>query len=95
MNFSLLEQWPNDADGSPEPAALLCNGSDYPDELALLSSLLESFSIPHFARHHGAAHYVNLIFGHNATGIEVYVPVSLLEEARALLSAPPVFDTEE
>ncbi len=53
MEYSLLDQWPKDDDGTPEPAALLCNGSDYPDELALMCSLLESFSIPHYAKHQG------------------------------------------
>ena len=92
MEYSLLDQWPKDDDGTPEPAALLCNGSDYPDELALMCSLLESFSIPHYAKHQGSAQYMSLLFGHAAAGIEIYVPASLLEKAQALLDAPPAFD---
>lgn len=92
MEYSLLDQWPRDADGTPEPAALLCNGSDYPDELALMCSLLESFSIPYYSKYQGSAQYMSLLFGHTAAGIEIYVPTSLLEKAQTLLNAPPALE---
>ena len=94
MEFAHLELWPKDAAGQPEEKALLCTETDVPGNLAVFCSMLESFGIPFFTRRRGAAEYMSLLVGRSGTGAEVYVPTSRLEEARELLTAPPVFEEE-
>lgn len=94
MEFALLELWPKRADGAPEEKALLCTETDVPGDLAIFCSMLESFGIPFFTRRIGAAEYMKLLVGRSGTGAEVYVPRSRLEEARELMTAPPVFEEE-
>ena len=92
MEFALLENWPKHADGTPEEKALLCTETDVPGSLGIFCSMLESFGVPFFTRRIGAAEYMKLLVGRSGTGAEVYVPQSWLEEARALLAAPPVWE---
>lgn len=95
MEFSLLDNWPKNADGTPEQAVLLCSEADVPDRIALLGSLLESFKIPYYATRPGLGGYLHVLFGRSVTaGLEVYVPASLLEDAKALMEAPPAFEDE-
>ena len=91
-----MENWPKTPDGKPEALALLCKESDYPDIIQSLSSFLNAFGIPHYIKRHGSGEYMNLYFGHSATGggVEFYVPASRLEEVKELLAAPPVFEDE-
>ena len=95
MEFALLENWPKDAGGRPEEKALLCTERDVPGDLAIFCSMLESFGVPFFTRRMGAAEYLHVLVGRSGTGAEVYVPVSRLEEAQALLEAPPVWEDQE
>ena len=96
MEFSLLELWPKDASGRPEEAALLCTETDVPGDVAIFCSMLESFGVPFYAKRPGVGEYLHVLWGRSlsGTGVEFYVPVSHLEEARALLTAPPIFEEE-
>lgn len=96
MEFATLEHWPKNADGTAESAALLCNQADIPSETALLGSLLESFGIPYYATRPGLGGYLHSLYGRSVTaGLEFYVPISRLEEAKELLAAPPVWEETE
>lgn len=82
---ALLETWPRDAAGQPETPVFLtrCMGLDLADEL--LAGMLEAFGIPVLRRfpHDGA--FGKLMLGQSGTGVELYVPESMLEQAIGLM----------
>lgn len=97
MEFAFLELWPKDAAGTPEKAALLCTETDLPGDIAIFCSMLESFGIPYYAKRPGVGEYFHVLWGRSLStvGVEFYVPTSRLEEAKELLTAPPMFEDEE
>ncbi len=87
-------EWPLDSRGEKEKAALLTDCFDSPAEADMLISLLAGYGIPcfkYYAHEGGAGKVIN---GFSGYGASLYVPVSQLEEAKALLEAEPVMDEE-
>lgn len=85
----LTEKWPRDGKGEPVRAALLttCNQQDMGD--TVLISMLEGCGIPSFRRfpHYGG--FGNLMLGMSAEGVDIYVPETLLDDAKALMEGVP------
>ena len=81
---SLLEKWPRDSEGNPEPAEKLAIQWELDSMADITLSLLESCGIPAFK----VGTQGKVIFGFAGLGVEICVPASRLEEARALLEAP-------
>lgn len=80
----LLDRWPKNADGTPEQAVKLTLQSELDAMADITLSMLEGYGIPAFK----SGSLGKVIFGFAAHGVEIYVPVSRLEEARELLQAP-------
>ena len=80
----LAERWPNDDNGQPEKAEKLTLQSELDGMADITLSMLEGFGIPAFKV--GSQGKVVLSFA--GLGVEIYVPASQLEEAKALLEAP-------
>ncbi len=93
MESNLLEHWPKDAAGIPEKGALLCTEADVPGAVAIFCSMLESFSVPYYAKRRGVGEYFHILYGRSlSAGVEIYVPASRLEEAKELLTAQPLLE---
>lgn len=77
--------WPEDAAGKPEEPAWLTNlgGSQLDFELA--ASMLRACGIPLLRIYPGGRLSLRVIMGFTGHGLDLYVPESLLEDARALL----------
>lgn len=88
------QNWPLTPDGSPEPSALLEWASDYPCQSGILLAQLEAFGIPFFTERPGLGELSFLYGGFSPSGICVHIPNCLLEEARAILSAPSAEDED-
>ena len=85
-------QWPVDEHGEKEKAVLLHHTFDSAADADLLVSLLAAYQIPSFkyyAQDGGAGKVIN---GFSGYGASLYVPISLYEDAQAILSAHPVED---
>ena len=82
----LVKTWPKGEDGEPEAPAFLkhCSCVDMDDEVVV--SLLEGFGIPS-VRQYGNS--IKVVLGMSAMGADIYVPQSLLADARALLEGGP------
>ena len=78
----LLENWPKGEDGEPEAPAFLVHRScvDMDDELTV--SQLEGSGIPSVRKYGNSA---TVILGMSAMGADIYVPQSLLADARTLI----------
>lgn len=94
MSDELLKQWPQGPDGEPEQAELLELAGDFAAYGGLTCSLLESFGIPYLTKRSGQGQIGFLYGGFSPEGVKLYVPASRLEEARALLAAPPLPEEE-
>ena len=87
------ERWPKDGSGEPEEAALLCSTSntDLSDELTV--NMLEAYGIPCVRSFPGDGSFGRVILGASGTGVDIYVPKSMLEDAKTLLKGD--FEDEE
>ena len=86
MDAYLLQQWPADADGTPEEAVLLVRDGDFLSHAGITLSLLEACGIPYLTRRSGTGQINFLYGGFSQQGLEILVPLSRLEEARQLLT---------
>lgn len=83
------QNWPKTPSGEPEKAVFLCNSRalDFGDELKI--SMLESYGIPCLRDYPGDGSFGKVVLGMSGQGTDIYVPESMLEEARNLLAAEP------
>ena len=81
---SLLDRWPKGADGQPEKAEKLTWQPELGGMADITLSMLEGFGIPAFK----VGSQGRVVLGFAGLGVEIYVPASRLEEAKALLEAP-------
>ena len=81
---NLAERWPKDDNGQPEKAEKLTLQSELDGMADITLSMLEGFGIPAFK----VGNQGKVVLGFAGLGVEIYVPSSRLEEARALLEAP-------
>lgn len=80
----LLDKWPKKENGEPEEPAFLCNcrNNDLGDALRI--NMLEAYGIPCAARYPGDGGFGKLVLGMSGQGTDIYVPMSMLEDALQL-----------
>lgn len=77
--------WPRDAAGEAEQAVFLAHIPDFNNEADFTISMLTACGIPAFKSYNNEGALGKLIIGTSAFGASVYVPASLLHDAKALL----------
>lgn len=80
----LLETWPRDDQGRPEQAARLAIQWELDSMADITLSMLQGWGIPAFK----SGSLGKILGGFASQGVEIFVPASRLEEARALMEAP-------
>ena len=95
MTDWVLDGWPVDENGEPEEEALLGNESDFASELGVCAAFLESCGIPYLARRPAAGEIGALYGGFSPVGVDIYVPISVLELAKDLINGAEHIDFEE
>ena len=88
----LLERWPKKEAGEPVPPAFLqnCGSQNFDDELTI--NMLEAYGIPCLRLYPGDGSFGRVVLGMSGQGTDLYVPESMLEDARA--RCRPVSDGE-
>lgn len=77
-----------------ENVKLLCT-LNYPEERAVIESMLRSADIPYLARDRGTGEVVRIIMGSNSTlGCDIYVDEERYDEALGLISPIELSDEE-
>ena len=87
-------QWPVEEDGEKVKAVRLMDTFDSADDSDMKISLLAAYGIPCFKYYDldgGAGKVIN---GFSGYGAGLYVPASLLEEAKSILEAKPMEEDE-
>ena len=80
--------WPVNSTGEREPAAFLATISDINNEADFTINMLMAYGIPVFKSYGNEGALGKLIIGTSAYGASLYVPQSMLEDAKALLEHP-------
>ena len=85
MDGELLASWPKDTDGQVEEPAYLCTRSstDLSDRLTV--NMLQAYGIPSMCMERGNGNLGRLVLGISGYGADIYVPKSLLEDAKKLI----------
>lgn len=85
----LTERWPKDEKGEFEAPALLASCTQLDMRDTMLMGMLEAYGIPCFKRYPHYGGFGKTMLGMSAEGVDVMVPESLLEDARALMEGEP------
>jgi hypothetical protein len=80
-------EWPLDKDGAPVPPVLLTKVLGFQIDYDMKLSLLRAFKIPCVYSFPGAGPLVKVLFGFSGTGMDIYVPETMLEDAKNIISA--------
>ena len=89
----LSERWPKNADGTPEQPAFLTLVMDTNAEADMLCSMLRAYDIPVLRaydipvlrRYEGDGAFGKVVLGTPGSGTALYVPSSMLEDAKNLI----------
>ena len=80
-------EWPVRESGEPVAPAFLIHIGGGPLDMELTLNLLAAYGIPHVCDYPNNGLFGKLIMGHPPSGMEVYVPETMLEDAQNILSA--------
>ncbi len=84
MDGELLEKWPRTPDDEPEEPAFLCTCTSVDLSDKLLMNMLQAYGIPVLSMERGNGNLGRLVLGISGYGTDIYVPKSLLDDARQL-----------
>lgn len=81
----VMKTWPKNGHGEPEQAAFLkhCSSLDMEDEMLL--NMLLAYGIPAVKQYPENGQFGKVVLGMSGEGTDIFVPASLLSDARALI----------
>ncbi len=82
--LDLPERWPKRSDGAPEAPALLAHLMEWNCEAGLTEQLLRAYDIPVLTARGNLGSLGTIVLGFSGEGVDLYVPESMLEDARNL-----------
>lgn len=86
----ITDIWPKKEDGEMVAPVFLMHAGGNPLDTEITLSLLDAYGIPAVCQYPNDGEFGNLIIGYAAGGVDIFVPETLLEEAKGLLSAEVV-----
>lgn len=91
----LLKNWPVDEQGEYIAPTFLthCSTLDMDDEL--LAGMLSAYGIPCLRQYPNDGDFGRLILGMAGSGVDIFVPVTMIEDAKALLEGEPSENEED
>ena len=87
--------WPNDENGEPVAPAYLKHISGGPLDLEIALGLLDAYGIPHVSQYPNNGEFGKLILGHPPSGMEIFVPETMLEDAKNIMNAEIINEDNE
>ena len=88
----VADRWPRDEEGRAEESAFLCTCRDSQNrnkigdmDDTLTVNMLEAYGIPCVRNYPGNGAFAHVIMGASGTGVDIFVPKSMLEEAKMLI----------
>ena len=80
----LLKRWPKDENDQPEAPVFLRSEKNLDMSDELLVNMLEAYQIPCLRVYPGDGSFGRVVLGTSGWGVDIYVPESLYEDAKAL-----------
>ncbi|MCL2843808.1 MAG: DUF2007 domain-containing protein [Oscillospiraceae bacterium] len=77
--------WPHKDDGTPVAPAFLTHLRATDMEGQIVVTMLESAEVPVVTQYPNNGSFGRVVLGFSGTGVDLYVPESMLEDARALM----------
>ena len=92
MTGDLLERWPRAEDGELiEPCFLThTKGTDLDAEMTV--NMLEAYGIPCVIQYPNDGDFGRVVIGISGTGVDIYVPITMYEDAISLTEGSAEFD---
>ncbi|MGX8698431.1 MAG: putative signal transducing protein [bacterium] len=87
--------WPLKEDGSLVEPAFLVRIGDKAGEQHIVRGMLEAFGIPNVVRYPQDGDFGSVIMGSAPFGVEIYVPETLIEDARNILNSENFLENQE
>ena len=84
MDGALLESWPRNEKDEAEEPAFLCTRSSTDLSDKLLVNMLQAYGIPSLCMERGNGNLGRVYLGISGYGVDIYVPKSLLNDAKLL-----------
>ena len=82
-----LENWPEDENGEKVPPVLLMHLGGAPMDMNVELSVLEAYNIPYILEYPNNGDFGIVIMGHAGGGVDIFVPETMLEDAKNILNA--------
>ena len=99
MNWSFGKKekipWPKDENNESIPPVFLTHIYGGPLDTELTLNVLEAYGIPYICEYPHNGLIGKLILGQSASGIKVFVPETLLEDAQNVLNADIISEDED
>ena len=81
----MATKWPRTEDGDYVGAAYLTSCSQLDMSDAIITGMLDSFEIPYVKRYPHYGGFGNMMLGVSAEGVDIFVPETMLEDAKNIL----------
>ena len=91
----LSERWPKAAGGVPEKPAFLTHSTDEGNAADMTVEMLRAYGIPAMKQYDDDGTLGKVMFGTPCGGVGLYVPETMLEDAKALLAPVEEITSEE
>lgn len=91
---SITDTWPKKENGDMITPAFLMHAGGNPMDTEITLSLLAAYGIPAVCQYPNDGEFGKLIIGHAAGGVDIFVPETLVDEAKDILNAEIVEDDE-
>ena len=81
----MAKKWPRDERGEFAAAAYLTSCSQLDMSDAIITGMLDSFELPYVRKYPHYGGFGNLMLGISAEGVDIFVPETMLEDAKNIL----------
>ena len=85
-SYRLDKNWPKDENGEPVKPVFLEHIAGSQLDVDVELNLFEAFNIPVMLNYPNNGEFGKIIIGFSGTGVDVYVPETMLEDAQNVLS---------
>ena len=91
----LKDKWPKKENGEPIAPAFLMHIGGTQMDIELTTSLLEAYGIPAVSQFPNNGDFGRVMIGHAGGGVDLFVPETLLDEAKDIINAEVVDDAAD
>ena len=85
-NWNKLDDWPTDENGDKVKPAFLMHVGGAPMDMDIELNVLEAYNIPTILKYPNNGEFGKLIIGHAGAGTDIFVPETMLDDAKNILN---------